>query len=94
MTPKFTLAGAALAAAFAIATAAPGMAASPASALAPLKPIGLEQSQIEKTHGWHRRCRRGLNGWHRHVRGVGRIQCTTAKNCYTNVFGYRMCDWF
>lgn len=85
-------AGAALAAA--VALASPSFAASPASGLAPLKSIAVEQSQVEKAHGWHRKCRRGLNGWHKHVRGVGRVQCTTSKNCYRNMFGYRVCDWF
>ena len=58
-----------------------------------LKVQALEQSQVQKTHGWHRSCRKGLNGSHKHVKGVGRIQCTTAK-CYTNIFGYRVCDYF
>jgi hypothetical protein len=93
MSLKTSLCAAALAAT--VAFAAPTVnAASPASGLAPLKSIGLDQSNIEKTHGWHRRCRKGLNGWHRHVKGVGRIQCTTSKNCYTNMFGFRVCDWF
>ncbi len=87
------IAGAALAAALALAVAAPSMAAAPAG-LAPLKSLGLEQSNVEKTHGWHRRCRRGLSDWHKHVPGVGRIQCRTARNCYRNMFGYRVCDWF
>ena len=51
------------------------------------------QSDIQKAHGWHRTCRKGLNGSHKHVKGVGRIQCTTAK-CYTNIFGYKVCDYF
>ena len=71
-------------------------AAMPSSAapLAPLKQLNLEQStMVEKTHGWHRKCRRGLNGWHRHIRGVGRVQCTTSRNCYYNIFGVKVCDW-
>jgi hypothetical protein len=51
------------------------------------------QSQIEKTHGWHRACHRGLNGWHKHAPGVGRIQCTTAK-CHKNALGYRVCKYY
>lgn len=35
---------------------------------------------VEPTHFTHRTCKRGLNGWHRHVPGVGRIQCTTRRN--------------
>lgn len=87
------IAGAALAAAFALAVAAPSMAAAPA-ALAPLKSLGLEQSNVEKTHGWHRRCRRGFSDWHKHVPGVGRVQCRTARNCYRNWMGNKVCDWF
>jgi hypothetical protein len=58
-----------------------------------MKDGAIAQSQVEKTHGWHRKCRKGINGSHKHVKGVGRIQCTTAK-CYTNIFGYRSCDFF
>jgi hypothetical protein len=58
-----------------------------------LKDTATAQSQIEKTHGWHRKCRKGLNGSHKHVPGVGRSQCTTAK-CFTNIFGYRQCEYF
>lgn len=71
-------------------------AAMPSSAapLAPLTQLDLKQStMVEKTHGWHRKCRRGLNGWHRHVKGIGRVQCSTARNCYTNIFGVRVCEW-
>ena len=36
--------------------------------------IAKEASQVEKTHGWHRSCRRGAWGWHRHTRW-GRVNC-------------------
>lgn len=58
-----------------------------------LKDTATAQSQVEKTHGWHRQCRRGLNGWHKHVKGVGRVQCTTAR-CTTNWLGYKTCKYF
>ena len=61
--------------------------------LSTMKNGAIEQSMVQKTHGWHRACRKGLNGSHKHVKGVGRIQCTTAK-CYTNIFGYKVCDFF
>ena len=61
--------------------------------LSTLKDAAAAQSQVEQTHGWHRICRRGLNGWHKHVPGVGRVQCTTAK-CYTNKWGYKRCTYF
>lgn len=92
MLSKVTLTAAAGAVALMLA-ASTGIAA-PGANLAPLKTIAANQSIVEQTHGWHRKCRKGVSGWHRHVKGVGRIQCTTAKNCYTNVFGFRVCDWF
>jgi hypothetical protein len=58
-----------------------------------LKSAGVVQSNVEKVHGWHRTCRRGLNGYHRHVPGVGRIQCT-ARKCWRNRWGIRRCRWF
>lgn len=67
--------------------------AAPLPNLSTLNDAVAAQSQIEKTHGWHRTCMRGLNGSHKHVRGVGRIQCGTAK-CYVNKFGYKRCKYF
>ncbi len=67
--------------------------AAPLPSLSTLKEAAAAQSQVEQTHGWHRRCRRGLNGWHKHVPGVGRIQCTTAR-CWTNKWGYKRCTYF
>lgn len=71
----------------------PAHAASPAAGLVPLKPLALAQSMIEKTHGWHRRCRRGLTDWHKHIRGVGRRTCTT-RRCSVNSWGVRRCRWY
>jgi hypothetical protein len=67
--------------------------ATTAGSLGMLKGVGTAQSSVEKTHGWHRTCRRGLNGYHRHVPGVGRVQCTAHK-CWTNSWGIRRCRWF
>lgn len=93
MKLKILLAAGAIALAASVA-AMPGNAATTGS-LAALKGVAAAQpSGVEKAHGWHRKCRKGLNGWHKHVPGVGRIQCTTARNCYKNIFGVRVCDWF
>jgi hypothetical protein len=55
-----------------------------------IKTLGAEQpSNVEQAHFWHRTCRRGLNGWHKHVKGVGRVQCTN----YVCRHG-RHCRWF
>ena len=92
MNLKLSLAAASLAAGVLFATM-PGMAASGGS-LGILKDLGTAQpSGVEKTHGWHRTCQWGLNGWHKHVPGVGRVQCTNHK-CWTNRWGYRRCRWF
>jgi hypothetical protein len=91
MIGKFSVAAAAIAAGLLVASSA-GMATS-AGSLGALKDVGAAQSSVEKTHGWHRTCRRGLNGYHRHVPGVGRIQCT-ARKCWTNSWGVRRCRWF
>lgn len=44
-------------------------------------------------HGWHRTCRHGLSDVHKHVPGVGRVECTTQK-CYVNKYGIKRCKWF
>ena len=67
--------------------------AAPLPNLSLLNDMAASQSQIEKTHGWHRKCRKGLNGSHKHIRGGGRLQCTTAK-CHVNIFGYKVCEYF
>lgn len=43
-------------------------------------------------HGWHRTCRHGLTDVHKHVKGVGRVECTTQR-CYTNKWGRKRCTW-
>jgi hypothetical protein len=87
MNLKLSLAAASLAAGLLIA-AMPGMAAGTAS-LATLKTLGAEQhSAVEQAHFWHRTCRRGLNGWHKHVPGVGRVQCTNHTCRHGKCFWY------
>ncbi|MET0430982.1 MAG: hypothetical protein ABWZ86_00785 [Hyphomicrobium sp.] len=91
MTLKFSVVAVAIAAGIVCASTS-GM-ATPASPLGVLKGVGLQQSNVEKTHGWHRTCRRGLSGYHKHIPGVGRVQCT-ARKCWTNSWGIRRCRWF
>jgi len=86
MTRKFLFAAAALAAGFAFATL-PGSAATLGSVGA-MKDVGKAQSNVEQTHGWHRTCRRGLNGYHKHVPGIGRVQCTN------HVCKHGKCWWY
>ncbi len=86
MSFKLTLSAAIVAAGLA-AAALPASAASLSSNLNALNGVSAGQSLIEKTHGWHRKCRLGLNGWHKHVKGVGRVQCTNHRcdrhgHCY------------
>lgn len=88
----FALGAALLLAAAAFSASGPATAA-PGGALGALKAQTAEQSMVEKTHGWHRSCRRGLNGWHRHIPGVGRQQCSS-RRCWTNRWGVRRCTWF
>jgi hypothetical protein len=87
---KYSLAAASLAAA--VLFAAPGGAA-PVTALSQLKGAEAAQSMVEKTHGWHRTCRRGLTDVHKHVRGVGRVECHSRK-CWTNSYGVKRCTWY
>jgi hypothetical protein len=66
----------------------PGMAANTGS-FSVLKEVGAPQpSAVQKTWGWHRTCRRGLHGWHKHVKGIGRVQCTN------HVCRHGKCRWF
>lgn len=88
----YGLAAGAIAAAFLV-TAATSSDAAPLPNLSLMKGAALEQSQIEKTHGWHRSCRRGISEYHRHVKGVGRVQCRSAR-CTTNWLGYKTCKYF
>ncbi|MEQ1653431.1 MAG: hypothetical protein ABL897_13145 [Hyphomicrobium sp.] len=85
--------GLALGAIAALALSAGSSLAAPLPNLSTIKDGAQAQSQIEQVHGWHRMCRRGLNGSHKHVRGVGRIQCGTAK-CWTNAWGYKRCKYY
>ena len=92
MKLKLSLLSATLAAGVMMA-AMPGFAAN-TSSFGALKELGAAQpSGVEKTHGWHRTCQWGLNGWHRHVPGVGRVQCTVHK-CWINKWGYKRCRWY
>lgn len=86
MTRKLPLAAAVLAAGL-LFTSVPGMATTGAS-LGALKDVGAAQSAIDKAHFWHRTCRRGLNGWHKHVPGVGRVQCTN------HICKHGKCFWY
>ena len=90
MLSKFTLSAAALAATMFIATLPGG--AQPASALSQLKAAAAGQSMVEKTHGWHRTCRKGFTDVHKHVRGVGRVTCKT-RRCTTDGVGVKHCVW-
>jgi hypothetical protein len=91
MTGRPAVYAAAIIATFMVASA-PGEATT-AGSLGALKGAEAQHSIVEKAHGWHRTCRRGLNGYHRHVPGVGRIQCT-ARKCWTNSWGFRSCRYF
>ena len=70
-----------------VSTGAPATAA-PGGSLGVMKSIAAEQSMVDKTHGWHRTCRRGLTDVHRHVPGVGRVTCTS-RRCWRNKGGAR-----
>ncbi len=87
---RIALGVAAIAAAGLFAFSAPSSAA---AGFGPLKTLSLEQSLIEKTHGWHRRCRKGWSDWHKHVRGVGRITCGT-RRCFKNNWGGMSCRYY
>ena len=92
MISKLSLSAVTLAAA--VALAAIPVSATSVGGLAPLKGVAAgQQSLIEEVHGWHRKCHRGLNGFHKHIPGVGRVQCTN-KKCYTNSYGVTKCVWF
>jgi hypothetical protein len=91
MSSKLTL-SALVAAAGLMAATLPGSAALNGS-FNGLKDAAAAQSLVEQTHGWHRSCRRGLNGWHKHVPGVGRIQCGNHR-CWRNKWGVRRCIWY
>ena len=71
------------------------------AAPAPLAPLATSNSSgtlIQKTHGWHRACRRARRwGWHRHVRR-GTVGCRPHvrrryRDCRINRRGIRVCTW-
>jgi len=70
-----------------LSAASQGMATT-AGSLGALKGVGAAQSSIEQAHFWHRTCRRGLHGWHKHVPGIGRVQCTN------HVCKHGKCWWY
>lgn len=77
-----------------VAAAALPVSATTVGNLAPLKGITAGQATLlDEAHGFHKTCRRGLNGWHRHVPDVGRIQCTNRK-CTKNALGITKCTYF
>jgi hypothetical protein len=73
MARKFALVAMALAGV--LGAASQGMATT-AGPLGTLKSVGAAQSSIEQAHFWHRTCRKGLHGYHKHVPGIGRVQCS------------------
>lgn len=88
MKKKIWLAAASLAAGIAFASI-PAVSASNPSSLGALKTVGAAQSSnVTQAHFWHRTCRRGLNGWHKHVKGIGRVQCTN------HVCKHGKCYWY
>lgn len=86
MTRKLSLVAATIAAGV-LCAASQGMATT-AGSLGALKSVGVAQSSIEQAHFWHRTCRKGLNGYHKHVRGIGRVQCTN------HVCKHGKCWWY
>jgi hypothetical protein len=86
MNSKIWLATVALAVGTAM-SGASANAASPAP-LSLLKVASAQSSNVVEAHFWHRKCRRGLNGWHKHVKGIGRVQCTN------HVCKHGKCYWF
>jgi hypothetical protein len=88
MISKISLSAAVLAAA--VVFAARPSVATPAASFSALKGTAASQpSIVDQAHFFHRTCRRGANGWHKHVRTVGRIQCTNQK-CDKN----GKCFWY
>lgn len=62
--------------------------------LSALKSVAASQpSLLSEVHFSHRACKSGLNGWHKHVPGVGRVQCTNRK-CYKNSYGITRCVYY
>ncbi|HET6388933.1 hypothetical protein [Hyphomicrobium sp.] len=86
MTGKFSLMLAVIAAGV-LGAAAQGMATT-AAPLGALKSAGEMKSSIEQAHFWHRTCRKGLHGYHKHIKGIGRVQCTN------HVCKHGKCWWY
>ena len=86
MTRKLSLVAATIAAGL-LCAASQGMATT-AGPLGALKGVGAAQSNIEQAHFWHKTCRRGLHGWHKHVPGIGRVQCTN------HICKHGKCWWY
>jgi len=86
MTRKFSLVAATIAAGL-LCAMSQGMATT-AGSLGALKGVGATQSGIEQAHFWHKTCRRGLHGWHKHVPGIGRVQCTN------HICKHGKCWWY
>lgn len=85
MSSKFALAAAVVAIGLVGATL-PSSAAT--LSVGTLKDTAVAQSSVEQAHFWHRTCRKALNGWHKHVKSVGRVQCTNHR-CRNG-----RCTWF
>ena len=92
MNVRLSLAAATFAAGILFA-AVPGMATTDSASLQTLKTTGAAQSSNIEQAAWRGRCWWGIGGWHKYVRGVGRVQCTTHR-CWTNSWGIRRCRWF
>ncbi len=85
MKKKIWLAAIALAAGVAFSGASANAMPAPLSLL---KDVSAQSSNVVQAHFWHRKCRRGLNGWHKHVKGIGRVQCTN------HVCKHGKCYWY
>jgi hypothetical protein len=90
MKLKLSLAAATLAAGISFASI-PGKATVGVS-LQTLKTPAARSTLVDQA-GWRGRCWWGIGGWHKYVKGVGRVQCTSHK-CWTNRWGIRRCRWF
>jgi hypothetical protein len=72
MKAPVLISAALLAAASAVALPAAAM---PGSGPVLAKAPAAQDSAVEKAHGWHKRCRLGRWGWHRHSWRWGRVPC-------------------
>ncbi len=92
MTRKFSFAAATLAAGLLFASAS-GMATTCGDRSVLLRASARRNPMSRRHMAGIGPARRGLNGYHKHVPGVGRVQCTAHK-CWTNSWGIRRCRWF